>query len=201
MWNSWVSKGKRLEQPSQHSVGFTESTQLPKPLWTEPSVSASAPFRYAFEHCNRLIGWHFVSVAASKISAGSYSPSTEGAEHRGKFMRTEGCEGRTPTITPTQHSDVCVGFLRRIRVELAHIASLVGEWHIGQRHTQFVLGEIDQLEPAVLQSCGGYTWDRDSEDAEDGDTSVRQREREKNSATEEKMRQGWEMRVCCPLIE
>ena len=30
-------------------------------------------------------------------------------------------------LTPTQDSDVCVGFLRRIRVELAHIASLIGE--------------------------------------------------------------------------
>lgn len=64
-------------------------------------------------------------------------------------------EGRTcPPPTPTQDSDVCVGFLRRIRVELAHIASLIGKWHIGQRHPQFVVSEIHQLEPAVLQSCG-----------------------------------------------
>lgn len=60
----------------------------------------------------------------------------------------------TCTLTPTQDSDVCVGFLRRICVELAHIASLIGEWHIGQRHPQFVVREIHQLEPAVLQSCG-----------------------------------------------
>lgn len=70
------------------------------------------------------------------------------------YGRGGGCEGHTFTITPTQHSDVRVGFLRRIRVELAHVASLVGEWHIGQRYTQFALREIDQLEPAVLQSCG-----------------------------------------------
>lgn len=30
-------------------------------------------------------------------------------------------------VTPTQDRDVCVGFLRRIRVELAHIASLIGK--------------------------------------------------------------------------
>ena len=59
-----------------------------------------------------------------------------------------------PSRAPTQDSDVCVGFLRRIRVELAHVASLIGEWHIGQRHPQFVVREIHQLEPAVLQSCG-----------------------------------------------
>ena len=58
------------------------------------------------------------------------------------------------TLAPTQDSYVCVGFLRRICVELAHIASLIGEWHIGQRHPQFVVSEIHQLEPAVLQSCG-----------------------------------------------
>lgn len=36
-------------------------------------------------------------------------------------------EVHTCTLTPTQDSDVCVGFLRRICVELAHIASLIGE--------------------------------------------------------------------------
>lgn len=61
MWHSWLSIGNRLEQPSQHSPGLTES-QLPKPTWSEPSVSASAPFRYAVEHRRSLIGWHFVSV-------------------------------------------------------------------------------------------------------------------------------------------
>lgn len=56
----------------------------------------------------------------------------------------------------TQDGDVCVGFLRRICVELAHVASLVGERYVGQRHPEFVVREIHQLEPAVLESCRGY---------------------------------------------
>lgn len=73
-------------------------------------------------------------------------------------------ENHTRVLTPTQDSDVCVGFLRGICVELAHVASLVGERHIGQRHPEFVVREIHQLEPAVLESCG---------DTECRDTSVR----------------------------
>lgn len=162
MWHSWLSIGKRLEQPSQHSLGFTESTQLPKPTWSEPSVSASAPFRYAVEHRNSLIGWHFVSVAKdNRIKDYCYFTFT--IYNRVKIQKKKcvwrgvwyASEVHTCTLTPTQDSDVCIGFLRRICVELAHIASLVGEWHIGQRHPQFVVREIHQLEPAVLQSC----WD------------------------------------------
>lgn len=166
MWHSWLSIGNRLEQPSQHSLGFTESTQLPKPTRSEPSVSASAPFRYAVEHWESLIGWHFVSLAKDNMIKDDYyfiftiSPSIM---ERGKInvcVRRDGSAYvhmrylHTRTLIPTQDSDICIGFLRRIRVELAHIAPLIGEWHIGQRHPQFVVREIHQLEPAVLQGCG-----------------------------------------------
>lgn len=68
-----------MEQPSQHSPGFTESTQLPKPTWSEPSVSASAPFRYAVEHRESKFAdilFQLLKIIGSKITVISYSLST-----------------------------------------------------------------------------------------------------------------------------
>ena len=51
----------------------------------------------------------------------------------------------------TQHGDVGVGFLRGVCVQLAHVAALVRQRHVGQRHPQLILREVHQLEARIFQ--------------------------------------------------
>lgn len=53
----------------------------------------------------------------------------------------------------TQHSDGGVAFLGGISVELAKVSSFVRDGDICQRHFEFTARKIQQLKPAVLQSC------------------------------------------------
>lgn len=57
----------------------------------------------------------------------------------------------------TEDGDVGVGLLRRVRVELADVSTLVRQRDVGQRHPQLVVREVDQLEAGVLQCCGRHT--------------------------------------------
>lgn len=53
----------------------------------------------------------------------------------------------------TQHCDCGVALLRGVGVELAEVSSFIGNGDICQRHFEFTAGKIQQLKPAVLQSC------------------------------------------------
>lgn len=60
------------------------------------------------------------------------------------------CKGALGVGDLTQNGDVGVGLLRRVRVQLANVAALVRQRHVGQRHPQLVVGEVDQLEASVF---------------------------------------------------
>lgn len=57
----------------------------------------------------------------------------------------------------TQHGDGGVDLLGGVGVELAEVPALVGDGDVGQGHAQLAVGEVHQLEPAVLERCGART--------------------------------------------
>lgn len=72
------------------------------------------------------------------------------------------CAGaaRLPASTApvlTQHRDRGVDLLGRVGVELAEIPPLIRDGHVRQGHSELAVGEVHQLEPAVLQCCGAST--------------------------------------------
>lgn len=179
MWHSWLSIGTRLEQPSQHSPGFTESTQLPTPTWSEPSVSASAPFRYAVEPRKSLIGWHFVSVAKdNRIKEYYYvmSPLYSIAKYNTNVCDElgDGCLWGSLMKPHTYPGQRC---LRRLPEEGLCRAGTHSVPHPIVTHwTEKPAVHCQRNSPAGTgcpSKLWGYMWDRDSEDTEYRDTDVR----------------------------
>lgn len=67
------------------------------------------------------------------------------------------CGRGAPGAALTQHGDGGVDLLRRVGVELAEVPALVGDGDVGQGHAQLAVGEVHQLEAAVLERCGART--------------------------------------------
>jgi len=57
----------------------------------------------------------------------------------------------------TEHRDRRVNLLRGISVELAEVPPFIRNGDVGQGHSELAVGEVHQLEPAVLQRCGAST--------------------------------------------
>lgn len=192
MWHSWLSIGNHLEHPSQHSPGFTESTQLPKPPWPEPSVSASAPFRYAVEHCESLIGWHFVSVTNdNRIKDYYYFIFT--IYNRAKYnknMCEKGCDEWVGSSHMHPHTYPGQWCLRRLPEEDLCRAGTHSVPHRRVTHwTETPAVRCQRNSPAGTgcpSELRGYMWDRDSKDTECRDTNVRCGVRKEDGGENEK---------------
>lgn len=57
----------------------------------------------------------------------------------------------------TEHCNRGIDFLGGVSVELAEVPSFIRNGDVCQGHSELAVGEVHQLEPAVLQCCGAST--------------------------------------------
>ena len=57
----------------------------------------------------------------------------------------------------TEHCNRGINLLGGISVELAEVPSFIRNGDVRQGHSELAVGEVHQLEPAVLQRCGAST--------------------------------------------